>query len=156
MIVRYDPFEELRKMQEDFDRTFEGYWTNLRKHSALQSGKGAPLGEFVSPAIEVQALDNQYVVKADLPGIDKKDIHVNVDNDTVTIAAETSNSVEKGSQAKDNYYCERYYGSYYREIPLASPVDEEHVTATFENGVLTLELPRKAFSPNTSKEVAIK
>jgi HSP20 family protein len=62
-----------------------------------------------------------------------------------------------GIDKKSGSYCsERYYGRYYREIPLGSNVDEEHINATHENGVLTLELPKKALPEATSKEIAIK
>ncbi len=155
-MVRYDPFEDLRKVQEAFDRTFDSYWTNIRKRAALGPGKEAPLGEFTSPAIEVQALEDKYIIKADLPGIDKKDVHVKVQDDSIIISAETSTATEKGDAKKGNYYCERYYGSYYREVPLAAPVDEAHATAVLENGVLTLELPKKALAASSTQEIAIK
>jgi HSP20 family protein len=163
MMIRYDPFEELKKVEEQMDRLFSNFWGEPRhRFSALPaaatktSSDLAPMGEFYSPAIEVQEDTTKYSVKVDLPGIDKKDIHIKVKENVLAISAETKNETEKGDKKSGNYYSERYYGRYYREIPLGSNVDEEHINATHENGVLTLELPKKALPEATSKEIAIK
>jgi len=163
MMMRYDPFEELRKVEEQMDRLFGNFFGEPRRRfSALPaaanatSSELAPMGEFAAPTIEVNEDNAKYTVKVDLPGIDKKDIHLKVKDNVLAISAETKSETEKGDKKSGNYYSERYYGRYYREIPLGSNVDEEHINATHENGVLTLELPKKALPEASTKEIAIK
>ncbi len=162
MTMRYDPFEELKRAEEQMDRLFGNFFGEPRRRFSALSAAGKPssdlaqLGEFNAPAIEVQEDAGKYTVKVDLPGIDKKDIHLNVKDNILTISAETKTETEKGDKKSGNYYSERYYGRYYREIPLGSNVDEEHINATHENGVLTLELPKKALPEASSKEIAVK
>ncbi|MCE5192469.1 MAG: Hsp20/alpha crystallin family protein [Candidatus Cryosericum sp.] len=162
-MARYDPFEELRKVEEQMDRLFGTFFGEpSRRFSALPAiasrtgSELAPMGEFSAPAIEVLEDAGKYTIKVDLPGVDKKDIHVKVQDNVLAISAETKAETEKGDKKSGNYYCERYYGRYYREIPLGSNVDEEHIDAKHENGVLTLELPKKALPEAASKEIAIK
>lgn len=163
MMIRYDPFEELKRVEEQMDRIFGSIWGEPRRRfsalpatAAKSSSDLAPMGEFYAPAVEVQEEANKYTVKVDLPGIDKKDIHVKVKDNVLAISAETKTETEKGDKKSGNYYSERYYGRYYREIPLGSNVDDEHIDAKHENGVLTLELPKKALPEVSSKEIAIK
>ena len=163
MMMRYDPFEELRKVEEQMDRLFGNFFGEPRRRFSALPATGnrtgselAPMGEFSAPAIEVNEDNAKYTVKVDLPGIDKKDIHLKVKDNVLAISAETRSETEKGDKKSGNYYSERYYGRYYREIPLGSNVDEEHINATHENGVLTLELPKKALPEASTKEIAIK
>ncbi len=163
MMIRYDPFEELKRVEEQMDRLFGNFWGEPRRRfsalpaAATKPGSDlAPMGEFYAPAIEVQEDAAKYTVKVDLPGIDKKDIHIKVKENVLAISAETKTETEKGDKKSGTYYSERYYGRYYREIPLGSNVDEEHINATHENGVLMLELPKKALPEASTKEIAIK
>ncbi|MDO9100039.1 MAG: Hsp20/alpha crystallin family protein [Caldisericota bacterium] len=162
MMIRYDPFDELKRVEEQMNRLFGSFWGEpRRRYSALPataartSSDLAPMGEFYSPAIEVQENTDKYSVKVDLPGIDKKDIHIKVRENVLAISAETKTEAEKNDKRAGNYYSERTYGRYYREIPLGSNIDEEHIKAAHENGVLTLELPKKALPEATSKEISI-
>ncbi|HWQ22467.1 MAG TPA: Hsp20/alpha crystallin family protein [Clostridia bacterium] len=162
MMMRYDPFEELKRAEEQMDRLFGNFFGEPRRRFSALPAAGktgsdlAPLGEFSAPAIEVQEDAGKYTVKVDLPGIDKKDIHVKVRENVLAVSAESTSETERGDKKSGNYYSERYYGRYYREVPLGSNVDEEHINATHENGVLTLELPKKALPEASSKEIAVK
>lgn len=163
MMMRYDPFEELKRVEEQMDRLFGNFFGEPRRRfSALPAAASktnsdlAPMGEFYPPAIEVQEDPGKYTVKVDLPGIDKMDIHIKVRENVLAISAETKSETEKEDKKSGNYHSERTYGRYYREIPLGSNVDEEHINATHENGVLTLELPKKDLPEASSKEIAIK
>lgn len=162
MMIRYDPFYELKRVEDQMNRLFGGFWGEPRRRfSALPAAvtktgsDSAPLGQLYSPAIEVQEDTGKFSVKVDLPGIDKKDIHVKVRDSVLAISAETTTEAEKGDKKAESYYSERTYGHYYREIPLGSNIDEEHINAKHENGVLTLELPKKALPEVTSKEISI-
>jgi HSP20 family protein len=89
--------------------------------------------------LEVKKSDGAYTVAAELPGVKKEDIQVNVDGNLVSISAE----VKKGEQVLRS---ERYYGKVQRSFTLDSDIDESKVDAKYENGVLKLHLPTKAAS----------
>ncbi len=163
MMIRYDPFEELRRVEQQMDRLFDNFFGEPRHRAAAlpaaSSRTGAslaPMGEYYVPAIELDEDDAKYTVNVELPGVDKKDIHIKVKDNVLAVSAETRKETEKGDKKSGNYYTERYYGRFYREIPLGSTVDEDHITATHDNGVLKLELPKKALPEPSTKEITIK
>jgi HSP20 family protein len=116
------PFEEMRRLMEDF-------WLT-------------PFDEFVRwgdgfiPAVDVKEEDNNLVVAAELPGIDRKDIDVTVTKDSVRIAG------QKKHEEKGYYRHESYCGSFERTIDLPTDVDENKAEAEFSKGVLTIKLPK--------------
>lgn len=95
--------------------------------------------------VDVSETDKAYQVKAELPGVKKDDIHVNIDGNYVTINAEVKNEKDEKKDGKV-LRSERYYGAVARAFTLANDVDEGAVIAKFDNGVLDLTLPKKAVS----------
>jgi len=97
-----------------------------------------------------------YEVKVDLPGIRKDDIHVGIEGARVSINAESKDSSEpkNGTNGDKILYSERYTTSYARSFELPAEVTEEGADARFEDGVLTLSLPKRA--PTVSKRIAVK
>ena len=93
--------------------------------------------------MDVSEKDNSYVVHADMPGMKKEDIKIEIDGNEVSISAETKNEkeVKDGDRVLRS---ERYYGKVSRSFTLASEVDEAAASAKYENGVLELALPKKA------------
>ena len=93
--------------------------------------------------MDVSEKDNAYVVHADMPGVKKEDIKIEIDCNEVSISAETKNQkeVKDGDRVLRS---ERYYGKVSRSFTLASEVDEAAASAKYENGVLELALPKKA------------
>jgi HSP20 family protein len=134
------PFEEMRRMMEDFWMTpFEefGRWE----------------GRFV-PKVDVREEDNSLVVSAELPGMDQKDIDVTVTRDAVRISGEKKH--EEKEQEK-GYYChEISYGSFERVIELPSEVDENKAEAEFSKGVLKVRLPKSEQARAKEKKIKIK
>ncbi len=107
-----------------------------------------------SLATDIKEFDSYYEVKADLPGINKEDIKVTYANDTLTIRAKhTANNEEKDD---DGHYLrrERTSSTYGRSFAMKD-IDEENIKATFENGVLTLELPKKIVKEIHGKDIPI-
>jgi HSP20 family protein len=105
-----------------------------------------------SPAIDVAEDDKEVSVRAELPGIDPKDLDVTVVGNQLILSGEkreTSESKEKGV-----YHSETRYGSFRRTVPLPEGVDTEHVDAEYANGVLTLRLPKTA--PANQKRIEVK
>lgn len=102
--------------------------------------------------IDVTEAGDKYVLKADVPGIDKKDITVQIDGNTVMISA----NKEKHSETKEAGNVirrERFWGQVQRSVSLASPIDEAAAKAVCENGVLTLTLPKSAGSRNKTLQI---
>ena len=93
-----------------------------------------------APEVDVEEKDNHYIITADIPGLTKKDVKVNITNDILTISGErkTVNDSEK-----DHYhYRERQYGSFSRSFNLPETVKEDDVSASFKNGILEITLPK--------------
>lgn len=94
--------------------------------------------------IDVTENDKAFTVKADIPGVKKEDIHVKVDGNVVSIDAEAKSEKETKGNGDKVLRSERYYGSIARTFSLGQDVDDRNVQAKYADGVLTLELPKKA------------
>jgi HSP20 family protein len=128
---RWDPFRDMRSMREAMDRLFRDSW-------------GRPLDSRLPdwgdiPA-DVAEKDIAFVVRATIPGVRPEDIQVNVQGDRLTLRAESQNEQER----KDERYVvrERYATSFYRALTLPSPVNTDQADASYDQGVLTLTLPK--------------
>jgi HSP20 family protein len=94
-----------------------------------------------APRVDVEETDKAILVKADLPGVDPKDIDISVQNGELYIRGETKS--EKDEKGKNYHRMERFSGSFYRVIPLPPSVDDNGVTATTAKGVVTITVPKK-------------
>ena len=97
---------------------------------------------------------DRYELEADLPGFDKKDIHLDVNGDVLTVHAERHSEHEEKEKKGKYVRCERSYGSYSREFDL-SGVQADKITAKYENGVLKLTMPKKEAEAPTSHRLEI-
>ena len=105
-----------------------------------------------SPAVDVAENDKELTVRAELPGIDPKDLDVTVAGNQLVLSGEKKESTEH--DGKDFHHVETRYGSFRRTIPLPEGVDTEHVDAQYANGVLTLHLQKTA--PAAQKRIEVK
>jgi len=137
-ISRYDPFADT-----DLDDWFKGFF--LRPISL----QGQPP---LQMKIDVSENDKSYTVRADIPGVKKEDIAVNIDDNQVSISAEVKEEKEKKNGDRV-VHKERYYGNVYRSFTLAQDVDEKAAQAHYEQGVLELTLPKKP--AGKAKQLAI-
>ncbi len=143
------PFSFMRRFSEEMDRLFEdfGFGRGWLAPSFRRDFFPAGFGDFGqtawSPQVEVFEREGQLVVRADLPGLSKDDVKVEVANDTITISGERKSEHEE--KREGFYRSERSYGSFYRQIPLPEGVNAEDATATFNNGVLevTMQAPQR-------------
>lgn len=134
-ITRWDPFRSLPTLQEQVNRHFEETFRGRTDESAMTAW---------APAVDIYETENELVLKADLPDINEKDLDVRVENNMLTVRGERKFE-EKVSQ--DNYLrVERAYGFFSRSFPLPNTVNTEAIKAEYRNGVLTIELPKRAES----------
>ncbi|RJS70365.1 Hsp20/alpha crystallin family protein [Methanophagales archaeon] len=134
----FDPFEELRRMQERMYRIFGEIEPSFMERKMLPA-TGGELAT-VEPFVDVIDKEDKVVVAADVPGVEKEDLSVNISGDRLEISAERKKEAE---EKKEGYVRrERTYTSYYRLVPLPAEVDADKADATFENGVLEISMPK--------------
>ena len=111
-----------------------------------------PLGDWM-PRLDISESKDAYLVKAEIPGIDPKEIQVSVDNGVLTVKGEKKQEKE---QKDEHYYrLERSYGSFARSVRLPGPVEGGKVSAASKNGVLTVSLPKAAAAKGSQIPVTI-
>ena len=137
------PFSAMRRISEDMDRLLDsfGFGRGLfptfgQSASSGYGGEGA--SSLWTPHIEVHERDSKFLVSADLPGVKKEDVNVQITQDAVTIQGQRKQ--EKTSSEGGFYRSERSYGSFYRTIPLPEGANTENASATFRDGVLQIEI----------------
>lgn len=141
-ITRWDPFAEMTSLRHALDRMFDD--RPIRLFPAFGGGEQ---GYF-----PVDLLDTKeaIVVKASLPGVKPEDIDISVTGDVLTLKGESKEDQE--TKAENYYRRERRHGVYMRQFTLPGEVDAEHADAAFEDGVLTLRLPKaESVKPKTIK-----
>jgi HSP20 family protein len=122
---------------------FDDFFKDVAPGFFVKPLHGDPLPSPAQIRIDVKEAADAYTVQAEIPGVSKEDIHVVIDGPVVTLRAEVK---QQDSQAQDEKVLrtERYYGSVARSFQLASDIDNDKAKAKYENGVLTLTLPKKA------------
>jgi len=105
------------------------------------------------PKIDIWEDDEKYVLEAELPGFDKKDIDVNISDDVLTIRATRKKEEEK--KDKNYYYAERCYGEFVRSVRLPAEIDKKAVKAKYVNGVLELTLPKTKEAKEKATKIEI-
>ncbi len=132
-VVRWEPFYPLRS---DFEKSFYDFFAPAARTKA----------GFIEPAVDIIEKDENIIVKAQVPGIPKEDIKLEVQGDQLTIKGENKQEKE---EKKENYYRQEIlYGSFYRLIDLPAEVEKENIKATLKDGVLEIALKKsKALKP---------
>jgi HSP20 family protein len=130
----------IRLFDPAFDDMFDPFFKRFMQPIAMSGQNGA---EALQIKIDVAENDGSYTVHADLPGVKKEDINVRIDGNMVQIDASTRQEKDAKDAGGRVLRSERYYGSVSRTFSLAQDVDNEKAEAKFENGVLTLQLPKR-------------
>jgi HSP20 family protein len=133
MMRRWDPFEELRSMQHDMDRLFG---------RVLGAEVPTERTKLWIPSVEGYIKDNKLVFKAELPGVDPKDLDVSITDRELIIKGERK--AEKGAREENYVYQEIAYGSFERRFVLPEGVKTEELKAKFLNGILEITVPAPA------------
>ena len=138
----YSPFGMMRRFADDMDRVFEGFGLpGLHRLSPWGSGQQ----EF-SPELDVLERDGKLVIRADLPGLNKDNVTVDVSEHSVTIEGERKCEHEQNEQGV--YTCERSYGHFRREVPLPEGVKADSAKANFKDGILEITFDAPQSSKN--------
>jgi HSP20 family protein len=129
-LIRWDPFAEISSLRRAMDRLFDDFMSPRLWRAE---------GEWAFP-VDVYETDEAVVVKAALPGMNPDDVEISLSNDALTIRGEVK---QEEKTERENYYRrELRYGSFARTVPLPTRVDQERAEAEFENGLLTVTLPK--------------
>jgi HSP20 family protein len=134
--------ETFGALQHEIDRVFDDF-THFR------FGR-ASLG---APRIDVSETDGQYVIEAELPGVDPKEVEVSLDGDLLTIKGEKK--IDREDKSKDYHVVERAYGAFSRSIALPFTADADAIEAKFENGLLRISARKPAEAKTEKKKIEI-
>jgi HSP20 family protein len=137
-IVRWEPFRDLVSIQDRMNRIFDDAF---RGTSRTAGEDDWALGGAWAPAVDIFEKDGSIVLKAELPGVDPKDVDVRVENNVLTLRGERK--FESEAKREQYHRVERAYGSFSRSFTLPNVVDTEHIKAEYKDGVLRVNLPQK-------------
>lgn len=143
MLTRWTPFEELTSLHREMDRLFTRAFDN-------PAGQGSQAGAAFTPAIEVSSAKDGWNVRLALPGVDPKDVHIEVAANNLTVRGE-----RRREQKAEPYLSEITYGRFERTLTLPDSIDAEKVTAGYRNGLLELTLPLKESVKPRKIEIAV-
>ena len=139
----WSPFREIAKMQSALDRMLEDFPEAMRRSDVKAF--------HFSPSCEVSENESQYVLKFDIPGVSKDQVKIELIENELTVSAERKE--EKKKETKNTLVSEIHYGSYVRSFNLPCAVDEKKVDASYQNGVLTITVPKTESAK--AKQIAI-
>ena len=132
VLSRWEPSRGATTLQEQFNRLFGDVFERTGEESNLTSW---------APAVDIFETEHELVVKADVPDVDPKDLDIRVENNILTIRGERK--FEKKVDENNYLRVERAYGSFARSFTLANTVNAEAIKADYQNGVLTLSIPKR-------------
>ncbi len=149
-LIRYEPLNMLSRFQDDinqFFRTNDGMPSVFGENSTIATNHWLP-------SVDIKDEDKRYVIAADIPGVDPKDIEVSMDNDVLTIKGERK--TEKKDEDNGYRRIECSYGSFYRRFSLPESVDSDKVIAKGKNGVLEITVPKREVSKAKPRMIEVK
>lgn len=134
VVTRWDPFRELTTLQNRVNSIFQDY--NRSGQDELTT-----TGSFI-PAVDVYEDEHKIVLKLEIPGVSQDDVDIRLENSTLTVRGERK--FEKEEKEENFHRIERRYGSFSRSFTLPNTVDTENIRANYEQGVLNIELSKRA------------
>ena len=143
-LVKWDPFREFEDM---FDRYTKA--VGLPRNGSQELIKS---GDW-SPRVDISETDKEFLIKAEIPEVDKKDVKVTVDKGVLSIQGERKE--EKKEKNKKIHRVERFFGSFSRSFTLPENVDDKNIKASFKDGVLNLQLPKMEVAKSNATEVKV-
>lgn len=133
-LVRYDPWREMERFEDKVNRIFGNLNQSVGREERLTAAW--------EPAVDIYETEKEFVLKAELPDIEPKDVKINVEGNVLTLSGERREEadVKEGAYHRK----ERFYGSFSRSFVLPDTIDREGIKAAFKGGVMRLALPKKA------------
>ncbi|MGN7612456.1 Hsp20/alpha crystallin family protein [Magnetococcales bacterium HHB-1] len=142
-IVHYDPFRGIRQMQREFNQAF-GHPFFEGETSAISDGE---------IRVDIKEGEDALILRADMPGMNQKDIDVHVENGRLTISG--ARQFSKEEKRKDFHLLERAYGRFSRAFQLPSTTDASHIKAKYKAGVLEVSIPKKEQAKPQSIQISV-
>lgn len=134
-IVRWEPFRDVVSAQDQFNRLFNETFSRFL-------GENEPTAKAAwAPAVDIYEKENSVVLKAELPGVDPKDVDIRIEDGTLYLKGERK--FEKETKEENYHRIERSYGSFMRTFQLPRTLNADNVTAEYKDGILTLTLPKR-------------
>ncbi|HEK86384.1 MAG: Hsp20/alpha crystallin family protein [Candidatus Saccharicenans sp.] len=135
-ITKWDPFRDLMVLRDRMNRLFEDLVSSPRFEDSeiIQSTW--------SPAVDIYETENELVLTAELPGVEEKDVEIKIEDNTLTLKGERK--FEKETKEENYHRIERAYGSFFRSFSLPNYIDQEKISAEYENGLLKVHMPKKS------------
>ena len=133
-IVKYDPFRDLRSLQDEVNRLFSMSFPHSGRQDEIMRGAW-------TPSVDIYQAKDEIVLEAELPGMKPEDVDVSIENNIITIRGERR--FEKKDESDNYHRVERSYGSFTRSFTLPRNVVGDRAKADFKNGVLHVSLPKR-------------
>ena len=146
-LVKWDPFVELEDVSKHLNRIFGRFPARIEPSRELLT-----MADW-APSVDITETDTAYVIKGEIPGVNKEDVKVNIEDGMLTMSGERKQ--EKEEKDKKFHRIERSYGSFMRSFRLPDNVDETAVKAEFKDGMLNVTLPKSAKAKAKSINVSI-
>jgi HSP20 family protein len=142
-LINWSPFQ-------DTDGFFDRYYSLLNRLPAAENGN-----ELVNwrPSVDISETKDAYLIKAELPEVDKDDLDVSIDNGMLTISGERR--VEKEDDDEKRHRVERMYGRFSRSFSLPADADEANISAKSKNGMLKVRIPKTAETSEASRQIKV-
>lgn len=146
-LVKWDPFVELEDVSRQLNRIFGRF-----------PARSEPARELLAtadwaPSVDITETDSAYMIKGEIPGVNREDVKVNIENGLLTISGERKQ--EKEEKNKKFHRIERSYGSFMRSFRLPDNIDDEAVKAEFKDGMLNVTLPKSTQPRNKAISVTV-
>ncbi len=146
MLVRWDPFKEIERIHDEINKVFDTSMSGRNKEEAAMVNW--------YPAVDVYEDQERVVISAELPGIDPKNVELNIEGDVLTLKGERKFEHEEN---KENYLrVERAYGTFMRSFTLPDYVDKDNISAEYEKGILKITLPKKPETKPKKVQISVK
>lgn len=143
-----DIFDEMRRLQHEMDKVFQSFYQTPKK--LIGAGKGKELAKR-EPASDIIETDKEVTAKIELPGIEKKDVELNVTENSIEVKAEKKQETKE--EKKGFYRQERSYSQFYRILSLPAEVDPKKAKAKMQNGLLEVIMPKVGKAKGKSVDI---
>lgn len=151
---RYSDLSPVTYFHQEIDRIFDDFFSAWPSLGMDRRYEPTMAGGMLKPTLDLSATEKEYAITVEIPGVDEKDVKLELANDTLTIRGEKSQ--EKEEKDKNYYRMERSYGSFQRVLSLPDDVDQDSIKAKFKNGVLKVTMHRKALPHSDVKRIEVK